>query len=162
MRVAEKGQANAAARQHLERILDRDHVLIFVERRSMCEQREIVFRGITRGGSRRVSARFTTRSPFRLELQFDWTVWKCAQPLQVLGSQNVFGPRRSGSGDRIEVVQACQSGAGFVVVPANKHGTDAARDVSNFVRARAIANHVAQIGHSVVSWRGFKARGQSL
>src|SRR5437868_14873187 len=100
MRVPEESQADAAAPEHLERILDRHYVLIFVERRSMREQRDIDCRrgsrGIIPGGSRRVAARFTTRSPFRLELQFDWTVGKCAQPLQVLGSQNVFGPRRSG------------------------------------------------------------------
>ena len=48
------------------------------------------------------------------------------------------------------------------MVAADDGRTDATRDVSNFIRAGAIANHVAQIGYTVMGRRGIKAGGQRL
>src|SRR5437868_1338605 len=159
--MAEEGQADAAAHQHLERLLDRDHVLVFIEWRSVREQRDIFLRG-TAPGSRRASRGFMPGQALCFELQFQWPSWKYAQPLEIFRSKNVFGPGGSGGGYRVELVEVRQSGAGLVVVAADKHGTDAAREISDFVGAGAITNHIAQIGYAIVGWRGIKTGGQSL
>src|SRR5205823_7799751 len=153
---------DAAAHQHLERILDRDHVLVFIEWRSVREQRDIFLRRTAPGRSGCAPRRLARGQALCFELQFQWPSWKYAQPLEIFRSKNVFGPGGSGGGYRVELVEVCQSGAGLVMVAADKHGTDAAREISDFVGAGAITNHIAQIGYAIVGWRGIKTGGQSL
>ncbi len=72
------------------------------------------------------------------------------QPLVVLGSQLIARPDGRGRGQRIKVTELDQAGRRFVMIAADKHFSQPASALDNFVWRGAVADNVAKIRHEVI------------
>src|SRR6185295_13528530 len=92
----------------------------------------------------------------------DWSLRQSLQPLHMFRRELFSTPERRQARDRIEVMQIHQPAHGFVVISADKYFPDPAAAIDHFIRARTIADDVAQINDSVMLWSGLQASLQGF
>jgi hypothetical protein len=138
VRVTEKCQRRGQSDQRGQRVAERDHVFVFVVRRAM-DQLHI---GEVRNRDR--------------------SLRQVMQPGEIVGSQFVTRPQRSGRGHGIEIAEVDQSGGGFVVVATHEALSQIAGTVGDFVGARAVPYNVAQVHRYIERRSGGKTSFESF
>jgi hypothetical protein len=131
--MSEKSDGNGIGDERLNRVTNADHVLVFIERRTMHEldTREFV--------------------------DLNGTLRQSAKPFKIGRGKLVTRPKRGETRDGIEVFQIHQSADGLVVIAPNEDFADGLGANDHLVGIAAVANRVSQIHDEVVRRSGFEA-----
>lgn len=133
-----KGQRRSRSQQGLNGVAQSDHVLVFINRRTVHKLDGGQLPGL------------------------NWAVRQALKPFQILGSELIAGPQRRQSGDGIEVLQVHRPTGRLVMVSAHKDVPQSARALDHFVRARTVADDVPEVDHHVVCRGCCQARFESF
>ena len=71
------------------------------------------------------------------------------QPFVMFGSELVARPDRGIGRQRIEIVQAEQTGSGLVVVSSDENFPQAAGSINYFVGGSAVTHYIAKVGDQI-------------
>jgi len=126
MRVSEERDASRSHEQRLDRVANRDHVIVFVNRRAMHQ----LHTGIT----------FKIHRPMR----------HGAQPLEILRCEFLTGPLCCQGGNGIEILEVHEAADGFVVVATDESRPQGAGTFHHLVGTGAVADEIAQVHDDVV------------
>lgn len=126
MGVAKKSDGDGIGDEGSKGVADTDQVLVFVEGGAVheLEAGEIVY---ANGALR-----------------------KRAEPCEVFRGELVARPKGSDAGDGVEIFQVHEAADRFVVIPANKDGSEGTNAGDDFVRIGAVTDAVAQVDDEVV------------